>query len=67
MSTSRVYTINEIKKKYKYNKNFKVNENFYTDSPISIYGFTKLASKKLIKEISYSNEMELNLLLIDLV
>ncbi len=58
MSTSRVYSINEIKKKYKYNKNFKVNENFSTDSPISIYGFTKLASEKLIKEISYSNGIE---------
>ena len=56
MSTSRVYSISEIKK-YTYSKKFLINEKFSTESPISIYGFTKLASEKLIEELSYSMEL----------
>ena len=58
MSTSRVYSISEIKKKYTYSKKFLINEKFSTESPISIYGFTKLASEKLIEELSYSNGVD---------
>ncbi len=58
MSTSRVYSINKIKKKYEYSKKFLINERFSTESPISIYGFTKLASEKLIEELSYSNGID---------
>ena len=58
LSTSRVYSISEIKKKYSYNKKFLINEKFSTESPISIYGFTKLASEKLIEELSYSNGVD---------
>ena len=34
-------------------KKKKINMNFSTESPKSIYGFTKLASEDLIKEFSY--------------
>ncbi len=62
LSTSRVYSIKEIlskakninKKKY----NFKINENFSKKSPISLYGFTKLSSEKLIEEYSFSNNIK---------
>ena len=60
LSTSRVYSIKEINnvfKKIKFNvplaRNFKINEKFSTQSPISFYGFTKLSSEILIKEYSY--------------
>jgi CDP-paratose 2-epimerase len=59
-SSSRVYSILELKKLI--NKTNIVNKikvkneiglNFNTNSPKSIYGFTKLASEELIKEFSY--------------
>ena len=62
LSTSRVYSIKKLlskardinKKKY----NFKINENFSKKSPISLYGFTKLSSEKLIEEYSFSNNIK---------
>ncbi len=60
LSTSRVYSIKEInnyfKKIYfqeKLIKNLKIDEKFSTNSPISLYGFSKLSSEILIKEYSY--------------
>ncbi len=53
LSTSRVYSIKSIYKKVKTIKNLSIDENFSTESPISIYGLTKLTSEKLIKEFSY--------------
>lgn len=60
MSTSRVYSINEVKNIIKNdNLNKKIickktiNTKFSTDAPRSIYGYTKLASEELIKEFSY--------------
>lgn len=60
LSTSRVYSINEINKiflkknlKNKLKKKLTICENFPTTSPISIYGFTKISSEMLIKEFSY--------------
>ena len=63
LSTSRVYSINKLnnfKKKIisKKNLNYLINENFSTDSPISLYGMTKLSSENLIKEFSYSNNIK---------
>ncbi len=60
LSTSRVYSISKIKKIFK-NMNLKneiklkkeFNENFSTQTPRSFYGFTKLASEELIKELAY--------------
>ena len=60
LSTSRVYSIDAIKKLVK-NKILKnkikvkkeINENFSTDYPRSIYGFTKLASEEMIKEFCF--------------
>ena len=62
LSTSRVYSIEEISsrakkinsKKY----NFKINENFSTETPISLYGFTKLSSEKMIQEYAYINKIK---------
>ena len=62
LSTSRVYSIKKIlykakdinKKKY----TFKINENFSKKSPISLYGFTKLSSEKLIEEYSFSDNIK---------
>ena len=62
LSTSRVYSIKKIitkarninNKKYK----FKIDENFSKESPISVYGFTKLSSEKLIEEYSFSNNIK---------
>ena len=61
LSSSRVYSIlglkkykNEIKKK---NFSKKINKNFTTSFPRSLYGFTKLASEELIKEFNYSNNL----------
>lgn len=60
LSTSRVYSIDSInsllKKKIILNTiNLKkeIDLKFSTQSPRSIYGFTKLASEELIKELSY--------------
>ena len=57
LSTSRVYSISEIKNKFdkcsQLKKYFSINESFNTKSPISLYGFTKLSSENLIMEYSY--------------
>lgn len=60
LSTSRVYSLNNINRLIK-NKNLKkdlklkkeIAVGFSTESPKSIYGFTKLASEDLIKEFSF--------------
>ncbi len=61
LSSSRVFSIDKlnrlvkskiIKNKLKIKK--KINEDFDTQDPKSIYGFTKLASEMLIKEFSYA-------------
>lgn len=60
LSTSRVYniekiksffSINSLKKKIKLKR--EIGTNFSTEAPRSLYGFTKLASEELIKELSY--------------
>ena len=61
LSTSRVYSISKINNLFK-NNNFKnklkvktlIDEKFDTDSPMSIYGVTKLSSELFIKEFSYA-------------
>ena len=60
LSTSRVYSIEDINKfikkkdyKKKFNINKKINEKFNTSKIRSIYGLTKLFSEELIKEYSY--------------
>ena len=60
LSTSRVYSISQINKifnkfdnKKKLPRNIMISEKFSTDSPITLYGFTKLSSEILIKEYSY--------------
>ena len=65
LSSSRVYSIANLKK-IKKNFNFKkrinikekINENFETTLPSSLYGFTKLASEKLIKEMFFNRKMK---------
>ena len=61
ISSSRVNSIEEINKLVKNTKNLKkvnikkkIDENFNTLKPKSIYGFTKLASELLIEEFSYA-------------
>ena len=60
LSSSRVYSIEKLtklvkeksfKREIKYNN--EIDLNFDTSAPRSIYGFTKLCSEELIKEISY--------------
>jgi len=60
LSTSRVYSINKIndlfknfKLKSKLKRKISISEKFSTNSPISLYGFSKLSSEMLIKEYSY--------------
>jgi CDP-paratose 2-epimerase len=60
LSTSRVYSIQSLKSFFKndvlinkINLKKEIDLNFSTQSPRSIYGFTKLASEELIKELSY--------------
>jgi len=58
LSSSRVYSIKKINSRIKninkkFNK-FLINESFSTQSPISIYGYTKLCSEKLIREYAYA-------------
>ena len=50
LSTSRVYSIIDLKK---LKKPKIINQKYSTEGPKSIYGFTKLASEDLIKEFSY--------------
>ena len=60
LSSSRVYSIKKLREQVK-NLNLnkpikslkKVNESFETSSASSLYGFTKLASEKLIKEMFF--------------
>jgi len=56
LSSSRVYSIEKIKKKFKpkINEKGKINELFSVEKPRSIYGATKLASEYLIEEFSYA-------------
>jgi len=65
LSTSRVYSIESlrdlikkqnIKKKIKLK--FKINEEFSTFLPKSLYGFTKFCSEELIKEFNFSNNID---------
>ena len=60
LSTSRVYSINKLNKivkkkniKKKIVSKIKIDHSFSNESPISLYGFSKLASEMLIKEYSY--------------
>ena len=65
LSSSRVYSIPFLKKIIK-KKNIdkpikskiKIDENFDTSSPSSLYGFTKLSSEKLIQEFSFVNNIK---------
>ena len=63
LSSSRVYSIKNLRKFYekrnhiKKNLLYKVSEKFSTNSPKSLYGYTKLASEELIKEFSYSKNI----------
>ena len=60
LSSSRVYSISKLKNLIA-NQNLsepiktkkKINETFETSQPSSLYGFTKLASEKLIREFSF--------------
>ncbi len=66
LSSSRVNSIDEINKITNYNFNLKkkitskrkINEKFSTDSPKSIYGFTKHASEMLIQEFAYAFRLD---------
>ena len=65
LSSSRVYSIehlrNLVKKKNikkPINISKKVNENFDTNSASSLYGFTKVASEKLIKEFFFKTNLK---------
>jgi len=65
LSSSRVYSIKSLRKDVDLNKlnkktikKFQVDENFDTESPKSLYGFSKLSSEDLIKEASYSYKIK---------
>ena len=65
LSSSRVYSINSLKKlinkkiiKNKIKLKYKISEKFDTAGVKSLYGFTKLSSEELIKEISYANKVD---------
>ena len=65
LSSSRVYSINALrkiinKKNLKNSINIKtvIDENFITDDPSSLYGFTKLSSEKLIKEMFFNTNLK---------
>ena len=65
LSSSRVYSIKKLREQVK-NLNLnkpikslkKVNESFETSSASSLYGFTKLASEKLIKEMFFQRKLK---------
>ncbi len=65
LSSSRVYSIDHLKKIFP-NTNLKkpikikkvINESFKTESASSLYGFTKLASEKLIKEMFFKRNLQ---------
>tara|TARA_B110000495_G_C22985368_1_gene579670 strand:+ start:61 stop:1089 length:1029 start_codon:yes stop_codon:yes gene_type:complete len=65
LSSSRVYSIVKLRNLLKKNNltqpiniKTKISENFETSSASSLYGFTKLASEKLIKEIFFSTKLK---------
>jgi|TARA_B110000914_G_scaffold220050_1_gene229543 CDP-paratose 2-epimerase len=65
LSTSRVYSIDSLRKLVKQknitnkiNIKFKINEEFQTKLPKSLYGFSKLSSEDLIKEYNYSDKIK---------
>ncbi len=65
LSSSRVYSIINLKKivqstniKNPIKPKIKINENFETSNPSSLYGFSKLASEKLIKELFYNTKLK---------
>ena len=65
LSTSRVYSIECLKKlikkkniSNKINIKSKINEEFQTNLPKSLYGFSKLSSEELIKEYNYSYKIK---------
>ena len=65
LSSSRVYSINKLRKLIQ-NQNLinpikitkKIDENFETSSASSLYGFTKLASEKLICEFFFKTNLK---------
>ncbi len=65
LSSSRVYSIYKLRKlvnNLNLSKPLKIrkpiNENFETSEPSSLYGFTKLASEKLIKEMFFNTNLK---------
>jgi CDP-paratose 2-epimerase len=65
LSSSRVYSIKELNKisknkniKNKIRSKLKVDHSFSTNSPVSLYGFSKLASEMLIKEFNYMHNIK---------
>lgn len=65
LSSSRVYSIGALRKlvpKLNINKSLNIHklidEKFETEPVSSLYGFTKLASEKLIKEIFYNTKLK---------
>ena len=65
LSSSRVYSITKLRKYIKTNDFSKpikskrlIDENFETSSASSLYGFTKIASEKLIKEFFYKTNLK---------
>ena len=50
--------IKEKKQKKPISKIKKIDENFITSEASSLYGFTKLASEKLIKEMFYQTNLK---------
>ena len=65
LSSSRVYAIKKLRDLVKRTNivkplkiKYKINENFTTSSASSLYGFTKLASEKLIKEMFYKTNLK---------
>ena len=65
LSSSRVYSIQKLRDLVKRTNiikplkiKYKIDENFTTSSASSLYGFTKLASEKLIKEMLYKTNLK---------
>ena len=65
LSSSRVYSIEKLRNligNTDFNKSIrikkKIDEKFETTGPSSLYGFTKLASEKLIKEFFYTTNLK---------
>ena len=65
LSSSRVYSIQKLRNLIKKTNiikplkiKYEIDENFTTSSASSLYGFTKLASEKLIKEMFYKTNLK---------